>query len=202
MIFDVDGTIWDTTPVVAPAWNKALDECGCEAYHVTSDDLKQLFGKPMEEIISRILYDKSDEIRHKFKDLCYKYEEIAVGEKGGALYPNMAETLESLSKKYKLYIVSNCQSGYIELMLKKTGFGQYFSDHACYGDKGILNAENINLIVKRNSLENPVYIGDTQGDADASKKAGVKFVHASYGFGKVSEADFVIHDVSELISLE
>lgn len=199
LIFDVDGTIWDTTPIVAPAWNKALDECGCESYHVTVDDLKQLFGKPMEEIIERILYDKNTEIRTKFRTLCYKFEEIAVSEQGGKIYPKMEETLASLSKKYKLYIVSNCQSGYIELMLEKTGFGKYFLDHACYGDEGILKAENIQLVVERNGLKNPAYVGDTQGDADACKKAGVKFIHAAYGFGKVDAADFVINEVSELL---
>ena len=32
--------------------------------------------------------------------------------------------------------------------------------------------ENISLIVKRNGLKKPVYVGDTQGDFEACKKAG------------------------------
>ena len=202
LIFDVDGTIWDTTPIVAPAWNEALDEMGLSYAHVTPDTLKGLFGKPMDEIIFRILPNESEEIRKKFEDLCYKKEEDAVGSKGGILFPFMKETLEKLSEKYKLYIVSNCQSGYIETMLRVTGFGSYFLDHACFGDAGILKAENIRMIIERNGLKNSAYIGDTQGDADATHKAGIPFIHASYGFGKkVDRAEYTISSVKELLDL-
>lgn len=202
LIFDVDGTIWDTTPVVAPAWNEALDECGLSYAHVTPDDLKQLFGKPMDEIIARILPKENLETREKYKFRCYEKEEDAVGSVGGALYPGMKETLEALSKKYKLYVVSNCQSGYIETMLHVTGFGPYFLDHACYGDEEKLKDENIRLIIERNGLKNPAYVGDTQGDCDATHKAGIPFIHASYGFCKsVPDAEYVISAVKELLDL-
>lgn len=199
LIFDVDGTIWNTTPVVAPAWNEALDELGLSSAHVTPDDLKKLFGKPMDEIIAKILPEESAETREKFKWLCYEKEEEAVGTKGGILYPNVKETFEALSKKLKLYIVSNCQSGYIETMLRVTGFGPYFLDHACYGDANILKAENIKLIIERNGLKAAAYVGDTQGDAEATHKAGIPFIHAAYGFGKVDQAEFVIKDISDLV---
>lgn len=202
LIFDVDGTIWNTTPVVAPAWNEALDQLGLSYAHVTPEDLKQLFGKPMDEIIERILPKEDASVRDKFKWLCYEKEEEAVRTKGGILYDDMKETLEALSKKYKLYVVSNCQSGYIETMFKVTGFGPCFLDHACYGDANILKAENIRLIIQRNGLKNPAYIGDTQGDADATHKAGIPFIHASYGFGKtVDKAEYVIKSVKDLLNL-
>ncbi len=202
LIFDVDGTIWDTTPVVAPAWNEALDELGLSYAHVTPDDLKKLFGKPMDEIIERILPEENAQTREKYKWLCYEKEEEAVGSKGGKLYPDMKETFEALSKKYKLYVVSNCQSGYIEMMLRVTGFGSFFLDHACYGDEDKLKDENIRLIIERNGLKNAAYIGDTQGDADATHKAGIPFIHASYGFSKtVDHAEYTISGVKDLLDL-
>lgn len=202
LIFDVDGTIWDTTPIVAPAWNEAMDICGLSYAHVTADDLKQLFGKPMDEIIARILPDENKETREKFKLCCYEKEEDAVGSAGGKLYPHMKETLKALSKKYKLFVVSNCQSGYIETMLHVTGFGPYFMDHACYGDEEKLKDENIRLIIERNGLKNAAYVGDTQGDADATHKAGIPFIHASYGFGKnVDHAEYVISGIKDLLNL-
>lgn len=203
LIFDVDGTIWDTTPIVAPAWNKALEACGLNNIQITPDDLKKLFGKPMDEIIEKILPDETAEMRNKFKIFCYAEEEKAVGETGGKLYPRLEETLEALSKKYSLYIVSNCQSGYIETMLRVTGFGHFFKDHACYGDANILKAENIKLIIERNNLKNPAYIGDTQGDADATHKAGIPFIHASYGFASsVDVAEFTVKEPFDLVNLE
>ena len=201
LIFDVDGTIWDTTPVVEKAWNAALDECGLSYAHVTADTLKSLFGLPMKVIIEWILPNESDEVRAKFKPLCYNYEESYVERESGKLYPKMAETLEKLAEKYPLFIVSNCQSGYIELLLRKTGFAPYFKDFTCNGDTGLLKDENIKLIAKRNGLKSPVYVGDTQGDADACAKAGVPIVYASYGFGKVKSPDYTIAEPFDLISL-
>ena len=36
-------------------------------------------------------------------------------------------------------------------------------------------------------IEDAVYVGDIQGDYDASKAAGVKFIHAAYGFGEIED---------------
>ncbi|MBP5792253.1 MAG: HAD family hydrolase, partial [Spirochaetaceae bacterium] len=71
----------------------------------------------------------------------------------------------------------------------------------CNGDTGLLKDENIKLIVKRNGLKSPVYVGDTQGDADACAKAGVPIVYASYGFGKVKSPDYTIAEPFDLIRL-
>jgi phosphoglycolate phosphatase len=108
-----------------------------------------------------------------------------LNEKGGTLYPQLAETLGYLGKRYKLYIVSNCQSGYIELFLNLHNMHQYFLGHQCYGTKGNPKADNIRDIVNDNNLLAPVYVGDTMGDYDSATKAGVPFIFASYGFGEV-----------------
>ena len=94
---------------------------------------------------------------------------------------------KELAKTYDLYIVSNCQCGYIEQFLRKTQLEAYIKDIECFGNTGKNKGENIRLLVKRNSLKAPVYIGDTKGDCDASKEAGVPFIFASYGFGNVTE---------------
>ena len=49
IIFDVDGTLWDSTPIVAEAWTQAVLECGIKDRIVTAGELKQLFGKTMSD---------------------------------------------------------------------------------------------------------------------------------------------------------
>ena len=44
IIFDIDGTIWNSTDVVAMAWNKALEKENINV-RVTADQLKGLFGR-------------------------------------------------------------------------------------------------------------------------------------------------------------
>lgn len=202
IIFDVDGTLWDTTPVVENAWNDAMDDCGLSYAHVTADQLKGLFGLPMEVIIDRILPKESAESKSRFQPLCFKNEHDYLLRTPGTLYPNVEKTLCELSKKHKLFIVSNCQAGYIELFLEKTGFAPYITDHLCPGDTGVHKAENIRIICERNNLKNPVYVGDTHMDQQACKKAEVPFIFAGYGFGHTEEPPAAqIQSFDDLIDL-
>lgn len=107
-------------------------------------------------------------------------------EHGGILYPKLEETLQILSKKYPLYIVSNCQSGYIEAFLEYHKLDKYFTDFECYGNTGEGKAQNEITLAKRNGLERVIYVGDIQGDYEATMEAGFEFVYAAYGFGTVS----------------
>lgn len=55
IIFDVDGTLWDSTEIVAGAWNQAIIEEGITDVHLTGEILKGLFGKTMDVIARNIL---------------------------------------------------------------------------------------------------------------------------------------------------
>ena len=108
--------------------------------------------------------------------------------------------VKELKKTYELYIVSNCQKGYIEAFLDHYHFWDYFSDIECYGNNLLQKGDNIRLLADRNHLDEAVYVGDIQGDYDASRKAGVGFIHAAYGFGIVPEAQYKIQSFSELVT--
>jgi len=138
-------------------------------------------------IFEVLLPDMDVEKRNHFKAVCAQSEIDTLSEIGGDLYPELAETIKYLAGKYKLYIVSNCQSGYIETFLSHCPVADFFLGHQCYGTKGQPKAENIKDIVNDHELRAPVYIGDTTGDRDSATKAGVPFIFASYGFGKVEE---------------
>ena len=132
---------------------------------------------------------KAIEIIHK----CCEYENEYRAEHGVDLYPGMEQTIKELHKKYKLFIVSNCQEGYIQCLFKiHPHLEEYFTDYEYPGRSGKPKADNIKMVVKRNNLLRPIYIGDTAGDAKASKEAGVPFIYARYGFGQVDEFDYVI----------
>ena len=69
------------------------------------------------------------------------------------------------------------------------------------GDNDLLKADNIKLIVERHGLKTPVYVGDIQGDADSSAQAGVEFIHAAYGFGRVDKCYAAVSSPEELIAV-
>ncbi len=200
IIFDVDGTVWNSTPIVEEAWNKALKDNGYSE-RVTAARLQGLFGLPMDVIIRDILPDATEEERVDFAPKCFRYEHEFLERNGGIVYDGFEEMLKILYEKCPLYVVSNCQAGYIELMLSKTGFGKYFKDHLCFGDNDKLKAENIRIICERNEIKKPIYVGDTQMDADACIQAGVPIVYAAYGFGKVEDPDYVIYKPMDLADM-
>ncbi len=200
IIFDIDGTIWDSTEVVQKAWNKALEERGYKE-RVNADRLKGLFGLPMMDIITDIVPYETTPNKEEFLKLCSKYEFEYLNKEAGRVYDGTEEVLKCLSKKVPLGIVSNCQSGYIELLYEKTGFGSYFKQALCPGDRGLLKADNIKLLAKECNMSNPVYVGDTHMDELACEKAGVRFIHAAYGFGKAVSPWKVINSPSELCDM-
>jgi phosphoglycolate phosphatase len=99
-------------------------------------------------------------------------------------FPKVKETLEKLAQDYRLFIVSNCMKGYIENFIGFFSFEGLFEDFECFGNYGLPKDKNIRLIVERNNF-NPVYVGDTIWDKESSEKAGVDFIYAAYGFGKI-----------------
>ncbi len=184
IILDVDGTIWNTTGIVASAWNKVIDENFPQVSHVTADILKGQFGKTMDVIADNLFGVLSAEEKKLLMEKCCIEEQKALlSNTENITYKGVIKTLQKLSKRVPLFIVSNCQKGYIELVIEKNGITDLIKDFECFGNNGNSKDENIRLIVKRNGLENPVYVGDTQGDYEACIKAGVPFVWAAYGFG-------------------
>ncbi len=200
IILDIDGTIWDSTEVVKDAWNRAFSEQGYDNT-VTAQDLKRLFGLPMNEIFRNIVPDASDDDIDAFEPLCSKYEFEYLEREGGYVYPGMKETIETLSRDHKIAIVSNCQSGYIELVMRMTGIEPYIIDHVCPGDTGMLKAGNIRLVADRNNMNDPVYVGDIEKDEIASRQAGVAFIHAAFGFGHGISPDHTIMKFTDLLRI-
>lgn len=202
IIFDLDGTLWDSTKVLVKAWNIVLSEFPQTKVKVSLDNLKPLLGRTLEAIIEALVVDVSDEkLRIQIADTCTKVEHEVLSKEGGILYPMIEETLVLLSKKYKLYIVSNCQDGYIESFFAAHGLEKYFEDYECPGRSGLLKADNIRLIMERNNIDKAVYVGDTVMDYNAAKKAGIPFIHATYGFGQIEDKVEKIDNFSELSKL-
>jgi phosphoglycolate phosphatase len=202
IIFDVDGTLWDTTEVVAQAWNRAVSEVGGTAAVITSQRLKKEFGKPMDKIADNLFNDASEEQKKLLLDKCCEHEHEALMEnKDNLLFPEVKETLIKLSEKCRLFIVSNCQSGYIELFMEKTGIEEYITDFECFGNTLKSKGENIKLVIERNNLDDVVYVGDTQGDYEATVFAGIPFIFAKYGFGNPENCYLAISGIKELLKL-
>lgn len=201
IIFDMDGTLWDSSANVALSWTEKVKELGYERPDITQQDIMGVMGLTMDKIADKLFGDLSKDERMKLLQLCCDNENDYLRRHGGILYPDLEDTFIRLKEKYSLFIVSNCQSGYIETFLEYYGFGKYFDDIECYGNNLKEKGDNIALIVKRNNLEKAYYIGDIQGDYDATMKAGINFIHAAYGFGTINATVPELEKFSDLPEL-
>jgi phosphoglycolate phosphatase len=202
IIFDMDGTLWDSTDKVAIAYKKVLEKHPEITDEVTTDKIKGLFGLPLDEIGVRLFKSVPPEHARKVIKECCEYENEYLALTGVDVYEGLEETLKKLHKKFKLFIVSNCQDGYIECFFKiHPQLKQYFTDYEYYERNHLSKAENIRLIVNRYKLAGPVYVGDIEGDLRAAREAGVPFIWASYGFGSVTDCDMSIASIKELPGL-
>ena len=191
LILDVDGTIWNTTGIVAEAWNKMIDEMFPQVPHVTADILKGQFGKTMDVIADNLFSMLSaDEKKVLMKKCCEREQKALLENTKNITYEGVLPVIKKISEKIPVFIVSNCQKGYIEVVMEKNGIAGLIKDYECFGNTGLSKDKNIRLIAERNGLKSPVYVGDTQGDYDACKKADVPFIWAAYGFGRPDDDNY------------
>lgn len=198
IIFDMDGTLWNSAEGVAKAWSGVLAREDSKRRAITADEVQSVMGMTMDAIAKTLFPELDGSEQMKLLDICCEEENRYLRIHGGTLYEGMIETIQILARRYPLYIVSNCQSGYIEAFLDHYDLAPYFRDIECYGNNGEKKGANIRNVKERNHLTRAVYIGDIQGDYDASVEAGVDFIHAAYGFGNIDREVPAIHAITEL----
>lgn len=184
ILFDLDGTLWDSCENVARAWQELL----CQPHFAEQrpapavEEVRSVMGLRAADIAKR-LFSGYDLDPMRIFEQCAEAECRYLAKHGGTLFDGAADTLRLLAGKLPLFIVSNCQKGYIEAFLDFYGLRSCFQDHLSEGDTGMSKSENIKTVIKRNGLKKTVYIGDTEGDLYAAELAGIPFIHAVYGFG-------------------
>lgn len=197
-IFDLDGTLWDTAEQVSFVWEETVKKYGIE---IDKNKIKSIMGLTKNEIVS-FLFGNDLELGYKYISECQERENEYLKENGGNIYKNTLKTLEQLNEQgIDLYIVSNCQTGYLEAFLKYYNIQDLFKDYECAGRTGKKKEENIKILMQRNNIneEDAVYIGDTEIDYMSAMNNNIDFIWAEYGFGKCDNTTKKISDICELI---
>ena len=202
LIFDIDGTLWDSRALVAKGYNKQLEAEGLTRFHVDAEVLKTVFGKTMTEIADILFGELPQEQRYPLLERCMEQEaKILHSDPCHIGYPKVRETLEELAKHHRLFIVSNSQSGYPQLCMGKMGLEHLISGHLCFGDTGTCKGDTIKKLMADHNIISACYIGDTAGDMEAADHAGIPFVYCTFGFGKPDHYWKKIDSFAELLEL-
>lgn len=201
LIFDLDGTLWDTCQACAVAWNRVLARHAISFRSIVAEDVRRVTGRPHEECIRTVFHGLPESQLRLLTRETMEEDNRAVAELGGQLYPCVESGVKALAQHYPLFIVSNCQSGYIETFLAWSGLGPHFTDIECWGNTGLTKAENLAWLILRNGLDAPLMVGDTEGDRTAAEACGAPFAFVNYGFGNCAQFDYSLNSFRELVSL-
>lgn len=202
LIFDIDGTLWDSRALVAEGYNVQLQAEGLEHLFVTVDDLTPLFGKVMTDLADALLGSIPVESRYDLMERCMATENRYLQENPCRIgYPKVKEVIGSLSKKHRIFVVTNAQQGYAEVCIEKLGLGEYVSGWLSFGDTGTSKGKTIRTLMAKHGIQDAVYIGDTQGDYEATVEAGIPFIWCSFGFGNPEHYDARVDSFEQLLDL-
>ena len=166
VILDVDGTIWDSSDQVARSWSHTLTRLAGEKIVVPVPKMRSTMGLAMDDIAKIIIPEKVGAYsRSEALVLCMEEENDYLVSHPGVYYPGIAGAIAS------------------------SRFAHFISGHACYGDNHLEKAENLAYLMKREGIAEAVYVGDTLHDEEETHKAGLPFIHASYGYGKAEHPE-------------
>ncbi|QEM10280.1 MULTISPECIES: HAD family hydrolase [Mucilaginibacter] len=197
LIFDMDGTLWDAVDTYAQSWNLIFQKLDIPRT-IKRDDLLHVIGMEGQKLTRVLLPELDDE---KGMEVYYAVNQVRreiLPTSGGIMYKGVKDGLQQLSSKYKLFVLSNCAVGIIPLFLAWADINEFITDSMAYGTNQMPKNHNMHLLMDKHNLQSPVYIGDTNGDAEQTRLAGIPFTFVSYGFGNTDDYDNKFDDFESL----
>ena len=197
LIFDMDGTLWDAVDTYAESWNLIFQKHDIKRT-IKRDDLLHVIGLDGKRLAKVMLPEFDDE---SGMEIYYEVNQVRreiLPTSGGIMYKGVTEGIKQLSNKYKIFVLSNCAVGIIPLFLTWAGITEFVTDTMAYGTNQMPKNFNMHLLMDKHNLQNPIYVGDTNGDAEQTRLAGIPFIFASYGFGNTDDYDQKFDDFESL----
>jgi phosphoglycolate phosphatase len=197
LIFDMDGTLWDAVDTYTESWNLVFKQLNIERT-IRREEVLERVGWEGSKVIQAVLPEFDEERRKEIYNDVNGFRRQLLPKNGGILYDGVLDGLKQLAAKYQLFILSNCGKGIIRIFIDWAKIDDYITDEIAHGANNMPKHHNIKLLIDTHRLKTPVYIGDTSGDGEQSRQAGVPFVFVSYGFGKTDDFDLKFDDFKSL----
>ncbi|UOE46341.1 HAD family hydrolase [Mucilaginibacter sp. SMC90] len=197
LIFDMDGTLWDAVDTYAESWNLIFQKLDIQRT-IKRDELLHVIGMDGKKLTRVLLPEFDEEKGMEVYNAVNQVRREILPTSGGIMYKGVTEGLKQLANKYKLFVLSNCAVGIIPLFLTWAGINEVITDSMAYGTNQMPKNHNMHLLMDKHKLQSPVYIGDTNGDAEQTRLAGIPFTFVSYGFGNTDDYDNKFDDFESL----
>ncbi|MBI4843973.1 MAG: HAD-IA family hydrolase [Nitrospirae bacterium] len=206
LIFDLDGTLADTSRDITDAINYAVGPFGRGPYSV--EETKRMVGSGITKLLHSLIPEDSpaaegespfEEVSKRFMDYYSKHLlDFTLP------YPNVKDTLAKLGR-YKKAVLSNKREGFSKDVLRGIGLLDYFD--LILGSDSVTEKKPspmpiIELMERFGvSKDETVIIGDSNYDIAAGNAAGITTIAVTYGFRPAEmlrDAAYLIDDMAKL----
>ncbi len=185
LVFDIDGTLFQTQLVTVPAVQRTFEEYGLPAPEAA--EVCAFFGKPVADYEAWLAAQCPEGMAATIVEATNRNELRLIGE-SGELYPSVRPVLEQLhSDGYTLAICSNGPEDYVAEFVRAHGLTRFFFTVLARGNRYSGKEEMVGLVLDASSVRPLVVIGDRQDDIEAAHAHGGLSVAATYGFGAEHE---------------
>lgn len=189
-IFDLDGTLIDTSAGIFDSVHRAMDTMGYETPEMAH--LKNFIGPPLDDAFGDICGVPQDRLKEAAK--LYKENYAKYGINMGDHYEGMLELVKTLDAKgIKVAVATLKGERFILELLGKFGFGPYLA--TARGSKPEIGVDDKTVIMKECLADTGIdpkdcfMVGDSYYDGKAARDLDMDFVAVMYGYGFKSTED-------------
>lgn len=206
--FDIDGTIYDCSPVVGHAFEQGIDAFLLQypqsnLRKPSTDEIMKLVGIPVDKIFATLFPALTQELSQMLNDYCTAKLSELVLRKRGIILPGVVETIPSLHKKgYGLLTASNGRKEYVEAVLEAYGLTRYFLHITALEDNNLIDKTQL-LSYYKKTLQNCeilIMVGDRTNDKVAAEQNNVPFIACAFGHNneEIAHCKWIAHSFYEI----
>lgn len=206
LLFDLDGTITDSTEGIVNSIKYALSKLDFSDYD--ENVLKKFIGPPLTDSYKKYFGMNDKEASDGLFFFREYFEKRGMYE--NRLYPKTDDLLKSLNEYgYKIFLATSKPKLYAEKILKYFDIHKYF--YCVCGcpmkEDGITKTDIIKsalMHAKAENLSDSVMIGDTKYDILGAKNCQIDSIAVLYGIGEeyeLCDATYKVKSVSDLKKL-
>ncbi len=191
IIFDMDGTILDSSKSITKSINFVRNELGLSPFSV--EKITKLINMPDQDL-PKLFYEDIKPYSECRKIFEKHYHENCI--KDMRLYNGIRELLRELNRDFLLAVATNAYEMFAKKMLEHLEINNYFEMIVGSDTIGarkpdpkviqyILNTLNINE-------KEALFVGDSLKDEQAAKNANIKYIFADWGYGECKKPDLTL----------
>ncbi|WP_048883171.1 HAD hydrolase-like protein [Bacillus sp. 445_BSPC] len=208
IIFDMDGTLFQTNLILEPALEETFDILRKENLWDTKTPIEQyrkIMGVPLPVVWETLCPNHTLEIREKSNEVFHKKLIELIKAQKGALYADVERTLNKLSEKYPLYIASNGQIEYLQAIVETYNLDRFIQNtYSIQLIKSGHKSDLVQMVKSQNQIGKGYVVGDRSSDISAAKDNELIAVGVNFDFAQEDElkqADFVVNNFKEILEL-